>query len=471
MSNKHDINPYDRLFLKTLDYGDMLPMAVIKNYDNEVQEAFERRIITLLGRVTNEDINFGSVRFDEDEYYIAACKDSFTRSNLISQGRVFEQIIGDDNGPLNCKMFDVENDLMEAGVAPVMRFEIKANADSSMRRSLVYKMCSSVVKMPDFELYLVSIGDEKTIFVRQTGMGEILSFYDKAKVLALDILSDYRGIITNVYKLEIDGKCCKNPEDKKNFAAAQKSSECVSRTFEKEIFRSRAERCITAADLCEIRDIDFGKDRVVVSVLKNSWVSFKNLRRICEENKSISALGCELSSLIGQNGDKFILFVVNKGNAAKFVIKSAEVESKLLNSSSKSFTIKMMNIDSKGKVTPADVRLVARLKTKNQTKLKELEELFSTDEQFEKLNPEIVKYGSVSYGVYVRNFARSQNKHMMGELPMQPVHNAIMASGIEYELTDAYGVVLPGAKNKSQPVRRSTQNGNTVVEPSVEMEK
>ena len=470
MNNKHDINPYDRLFLKTLDYGDMMPMAVIKNYDRETQAVFERRVNTLLDRLSNGDVNFGTVCFGDDEFYIVACRDTFTRLNLISQGQSLGQALDDKGKSIDCYMFDTEKDLMDAGIAPIMRFEIKSNADASRTKSLIQKMSSSAVKMPDFELSLISNGDEKTVFARQTGMGEILSFYGKARVLALETLSNYRNIIKNVRRLDIDGKAYKSRLGKDNFDAAHNNRDCVTMTFEKETFKARLDREITAEDLDEFQNIDFGEGRVVVSVLKNPWVSLKNLHRICHENKSVSALDCELVSFFGQDGDRFILFVVDKENAAPFAVSASIIEAKLLNGSSKSFAIKMMNIDNRAKVVPVDMRLVGRLFGKNKSKLRDLEERFDTEESFDKLEPEIVKYDDTCYGVYIRNYTRSQCKHTFEEVSVDVVRDAIMASGIKYELTDAYGEILPKENSKSKSTRKSRQSED-IIAPSKEMEK
>lgn len=461
--NKHNINVYDRMFLKSLDYGNMLPMAVIKNYDDATKEAFELCVGMLLDRLSNGDMNFGSIKIGEDEYYIAGCEDEFTRLNLISQGKALGQLTDENDEPLVCNMFNVDRDLYETGVAPIIRFDVHPQAHKSKVKALLGKMSGVPARTDDFELYTVKNGDERIVFARQLGGAEILGFRDKAKFVAMEILSGYRDIVSNVYKVEIDGKVSNNRLVKEDFDIAHNNQDYAKRTFEKEIFRNRVEREITEEDKKIISSVDLPRGHIVASVLKNSYISLSNLQKICDETQGVNGM-CELVNVVGENGDKLMLFVVDKSQASQFAKASARIEAKLLNSSAKSFTIKMMNIDNKGRVMPAGMRLVARLETTNGSKIAQLEERFE-EEQFEKLEPEIVRYGAKSYGVYVRGIARTSNRRMLGELPVEVVRDAIRESGIDYELTDAYGVTLRGGRScyNTESVSKNSENSSEPI--------
>lgn len=432
----HTINSYDKVFLKTIDYGEMLPLAVIKNCDKEGKAIFEEEIFSLVGNLPKNKIDFGNIQVGEDEFYLAGCVIDEILLEIISQGYNLNSALASKKDGLSCSLFDVEGNVVECGVAPILSFELNSKGGEDYASNFQKKFSESLMDCGEYELFVTTEGNKNTVKIRQKSAGDLRKFADAGRYYAHNILDEYQDKIKNLCLLDIDG-CEFNEQETKDFLElkalqnnylTKKFNICKGLKYE-----------VTEDDLRDIKAIDFGENFVAVGVLKNARISIINLRRICNETKQLDSSNCQVVRVPGADGDGLIVIATRKDVADFYSRISPQIERKLRQSSSDRHTIALKNIDCNGKVTPANLRLAGKIQTYSKANYRYFERRLTQNDDLTSLSPCILNYGANNvFGIYVNNLSAD------GDVNREPpafndLCREIINSGMLYELTNAYG--------------------------------
>lgn len=472
MNNNHEFNSYDKIFLKSLNYGDLIPIAVMKNYDDKTKEAFEKNVEIFLDCEGDDAVNFGNVSVGDNDYFVVATNEDILLKHMINHSYSLNQAMLDVDKNFKFGVFDYAMNIKEAGVAPLICFEIRSEASEREVKSLISKLSSPITKLDAFELFVTSLEGKKVINYRQKSEGRLLFYETPARALALNILSEYRESIQNIYGMDIDGKIFDTRIKKKSFDFAQKKKDIKPVSYKETcVSQCTSKYDITQEDLREILECDFGSNRVVASVMKNPEATYEYMRRVCNETKSARDADCEVISMLGKNGDKFVLFVVDADFVAEFDKDTVRLEQKLLKSSGKSYSINMYNIDNLGMLMSAKNRLVGRVHTGSAYRIKMIEKGFASQELFAKFKPEVVQYDENDYNIFIKNY-RDDNKGSRTQIDkaIKEISATVKECGLHFEATDAHGDKLPKKTRREKVFVNITKKENTAEEQNVEKE-
>ncbi len=449
MRTYHKLDKIDREIFKKLYFGDMIPMAVIKNYDTESRELFESKINMLTNPFKTDEVDFGSIQIEGNEYFIACCSDESFRKNLLNNGKALDDLVCNGN-KIECNIFDIEQNLLEPGVVPILSFELRAKTSTDAVEKLVADFSGSAVRMRDYKLSFAQKGKNCTVYMHQLGACDIQSYAENAKNLALKILDEHRDGVQNAYFTGFNGKKYTHKLFKKAFENV-KNQDCVDADPQGGNMSRKAEHEVLNKDLREILDVEIGEGRVVASILKNPLISYKNLHRICSDIKGFGENNSEIISLKGQDGDNFLLFTTPKENAGDFFDVAIKIESRLKATSGRSFSIKTQYVDSNGIVSSIEKRLISILHTKSEAQINKIENHLKRSELCAKFEPLVQKYGQDDYGVYVRSISRSGKTHIFNDKELRIVRKEVADSKIKSEMVNAYGERLEEEERLVRP--------------------
>lgn len=443
--NKHDINSYDRAFFRTLDFGEMLPVAMIKNCSEEQKATLENWIDVLLYRFREQDreVNFGSVRFDRDEYYVVGCTQDMTRESLVSQGVMLEHAVsGTDD--VKCYFFDCNQELMPAGTVPILRVEFKESFPQEQRALRVHDIrekLKNLSKVADEYSYLVKSGGGRvTIWLQQSGNRELKHIVGYAKCSAMDALECYRDCLY-LRGLSLYGKANAKHMYDRDFASAKRVLVDVQEPFDYKKFSDTLDHVIREADVQAIRALELDEGKVVVNVIKNPALPAHKLQRVYTTIPGMDRQ-CEIREITSALDDRLLLAIAAREDAGVLAKFAPRIEGAILAGNAKGTTYRLMNIDDRGKITPANRRLVARLEIDDQVAVWRLNKRLNTNKECARLSPSIEEYEPHRYDVYVRSCVPSSFQRRIKENEIKPVQETVRKSKLKYQLTDPYGTIL-----------------------------
>lgn len=467
-AENHIMNTYDRMFLKELDFGSIMPVAVIKNCDDEVKASLEHWVDYLNGKHKNQSVDFGKVTFRGNEYYIVATEDVSVRANLMSQGVMLEHFVSNNDAGIKCYFFDHKNDLMDAGVSPVLRFEMRDKLSEKQKKEefaeINKQLRNGEFVNEDFDIYAEKKEDEDAyiVYLRQKSSTELSLTMSqvKARYLALNVLSERRDAIFRVHNMNLFGVPSKGSIGKEEYDIAEKRISYAMESYDSTTDPRRHLHTIKTADLNAIREIKLDKGKVVVSILKNPPLRPADLVKYCKKIATRRGIEvCEVMTTVSPKGDNLMFTVVDEKYAGVYAKYASYLKGIMFSAISKTGIYSMVNVDKDGHISSVDRRLLAKVKSDDKYMINRLQKRFDSNEDCVKINPSIESFGRNEYGVYVDNGSlRTQNNQLYRPATFAPTIDVIEKCGLRYELTDAYGnVVKTGgssylfASEKKQP--------------------
>lgn len=448
-STQYMLNAYDRLFLKELDFGEIMPVAVIKNATPEVEASFEHWVQFFNAKHENQDIDFGRVSFRGNNYCILAAQDASVRANLMSQGMLIEHFVSNDDPDVKCYFFDCNNNLLDAGVAPVVCFSVNNRLSGVARRDGLINIKRALAACGssnvDFELFLQPEEEINVIYMRQRAGAEMAMTNDvvKARYMALNVLAQNRDTAVKVFRMNMLGVQRVSPLTREDYVIAEKNTDYSQQNFDYASSAMRRNHEITDLDVELIGQEKIDGNKVVVSILKNPALRDVSFGKLCEKIASRRKIPvCEIKQIINADGDRLMYLVSDKRYAGEYAMSASYIQGLLLGGRAKSCSIVMMNLDKDGRLVSVDRRLVAKLSAGDPQVIKAFERNLQENEQCAKLNPSLQYFGNKEYGLYIDNCVMtSRNNRPYANAAVSPLIKEVKSCGLRYSLTDAYGEV------------------------------